>query len=288
MAGEPFVIPEAHAGKPYVEGVTASEQMFDRLAEYHTKVSTPPAFAIPDAYKDRPYVKGIDAPDKLWAAFDGAQTLIGKKGPAIPGTDAKPEEWNAFYEAIGRPKTAAEYVVDGADKADPKFLPRVQGAFHKAGLRPDQAKIVYGEVDVALKEWAKEKGIADAQQDTDFEKLALDTFGTEKDKVLGTGKVLISKYVPASMKSLVDTLPNESLIILAGVLEGIRKDYINEDIIPGAGGSGGGAQTAEQLSAEARALMLKPEYADVTHANHNAIVAQVQGIYEKMRTVQKK
>lgn len=241
----------------------------------------PPTFVVPEVYRDKPWAKGIDAPEKLWTMLDGAQTLIGKRPAGVPAADAKPEEWNAFYDALGRPKTAAEYQFDGADKADPKFTPKIQEAFHKHGLSAAQAKGVYGDINAALQEFAKERGLADATQNTDFDALATKTFGAEKEKVLATGRALITKYASPQFAPLVAALPNEQLIVMASVLQGIHKDYIKEDvIIPG--GQGGGAQTEDQIRAEARAIMMLPEYKNEFHPQHAATIEKLNAVYAKL------
>lgn len=239
-------------------------------------------FAIPDAYKDKSYLKGVDSQDKLFAMLDGAQNLIGKRPAGIPAQDASQEEWDKFYEAAGRPKEAKEYVFDGADKADPKFLPKVQAAMHKAGLNSSQAKVVYTEVNNALMEMAKEQGINAQQQDTDFEALAAKTFGADRDKVLSTSKALLEKFVPADMKGELGKLSNENLIIMAGVLNNLSKTYIKEDGAPGSGPTTTGMTPAD-ISNKARALMLDPAYSDPFKPNHAAVKKQVDDLYALLR-----
>lgn len=241
-----------------------------------------PAFAIPDTFKDRPWLKDVDSLDKLLTKADGAMKLVGTRPAGIPAADAKPEEWEAFYDAMGRPKTAAEYSIEGADKADPKFTPRVLGAFHKAGLRPDQAKVIWDEVTIAATELQAEKGAAAVQQEVDFTKLATDTFGVDRDKVLATGKGLLEKFAPAAMKPLIAAMSNENLILLSGVLNNINKTYIKEDGAPGGGPQASGMTPAD-ISMKTRELMAKPEYQNASLPGHERIVAEVNALYDMLR-----
>lgn len=251
------------------------------------KVDPPPVkvetFIIPDAFKDKPYLKGVDSQEKLFKMLDGAQELIGKKGPGIPKADAPQAEKDAYYDSIGRPKTAAEYtpVLTGADKTDPKVLPKLQAAFHKAGLTTEQAKIVWDESSTAFSDFAKETNLAAEQNNVDFDKLATDTFGVERDKVLARGKELISANISPSMKAAVEKLPNESLIVLADVLRNLDKKYIKQDG-PGQQPTVTGA-TPDDLRAKARGLMAQQKGMDVMGVEFQNLQKQIDGIYDQIR-----
>lgn len=246
-----------------------------------------PTFALPDEYKEKPYLKGIDSLDKVYKMLDGAQELIGKKSPVVPKADAPQAEKDAYYESIGRPKTAAEYapVLTGADKTDPKVLPRLQAAFHKAGLTPDQAKIVWDESTSAFADFAKEKGVADQQADVDFEKLATDSFGADRDKILATSKAILDANVSPTMKAQVAKLSNENLIVLADVLNNINKKYIKQD------GPGGkpflASGTPDELRAKARGLMSDQSKHDPMSVEFQNLQKQIDGLYNQIRTGQK-
>lgn len=243
---------------------------------------TPSAFTIPDSYKDKAYLKGVDSMDKVFKMLDGAQELIGKRPAGIPTADSTPEEKAKFYEALGKPKTSAEYQFEGAEKADPKFLPKVQEAFHKHNLSQEQAKGVYSDVLAALGEVSKEKGLEAQQQDIDFDALADKTFGVNRDKVLSTAKSLIDQNVSPSMKPYVEKLPNESLIVLADVLRGINSKYIKQDGPPGGAPTNNGMTRAD-ISAKGRELMMTPAYTDPFHPNHAAVAKQVKEIYDSLK-----
>lgn len=246
------------------------------------KPETPPAFALPDAYKDKPYLKGVDSMDKVFKMLDGAQELIGKRPAGIPGPDATPEDKAKFYDALGRPKTAGEYVFDGADKADPKFLPKVQEAFHKHGLSAEQAKGIYADINGALAEFAKEAGLAAQQQDVNFDELANKTFGVNRDKVLSISKALLDANVSPSMKEHVAKLSNENLIVLADVLNNINAKYIKQDAAPGGSPTAVGL-TPASVSAKGRELMMSEAYNNPFHANHAQVVQQVKEIYGTLK-----
>lgn len=248
------------------------------------KPAEAPAFAIPDSFKDRPWLKDVDSMEKLLTKAEGAIKLVGTRPAGIPAADAKSEDWEAFYDAMGRPKTAAEYQIEGADKADPKFAPKVLGAFHKAGLTPAQAKLIWTEVSAGATELTAAQA---AQQDLDFTKLATDTFGIRRDEVLASSKALIEKFAPPAMKTHIAKMDNNGLILMAGVIDGIKKTYIQEDGAPG-GAPRAAGMTPADISMKARELMAKPEYANASLPGHERIVAEVNELYATLRGPAKK
>lgn len=236
---------------------------------------------IPQDVRDRPYMKDVDSIDKLLAKLDGAQKLIGTRPAGIPAADAPPEEWNKFYDALGRPKTAAEYTFEDAGTPDPKFTDAVRGAMHKHGLTPTQAKGIYSDVNTALQAIAKEKGIAEEKLNTDFDALGAKLFGAERDKVLSSTKVLLDKFTPAEMKPHVANLSNEQLMVLTSVVNNIAKTYIKEDGQPGGGPAS--STTPDSIRAEARSLMAQPAYADPFHPDHGKVKGQVDALYAQLK-----
>ena len=272
--------PVPDAAKP-AELAPKSEAVTVDINTPAPKADATPAFVLPDGYKDKPYLKGVDSQEKLLKMLDGAQELIGKKGPALPKPDAPQADWDAYYESIGRPKTAAEYAFDGADKADPKFLPKVQAAMHKAGLTPTQAKTVWSEVNGALKDFMTEKGIVEQQLETDFVKLATDTFGVDKDKVITRGNELIRANISPSMKDALGKLDNNALIVLSDVLRNIDAKYIKQDG-PGKQPDATGV-TPNELSAKARTLMSEQAKHNPMSQEFLNLQKQIDECYNTMR-----
>ncbi|MDE1866575.1 MAG: hypothetical protein KGI08_02545 [Thaumarchaeota archaeon] len=277
---EPPVASTAVAGDP-----TKAASASTTVNVSDPQKDTPPAFVIPEAYKDKPWAKGVDSLEKLWAMNDGAQNLIGKNRIALPGENATPEEINAFYEALGRPKEAKEYVFKTNEGTDPNFLPKVQAAMHKHGLTAKQAAGLWDDVNTALSEFAKEKGIADQKLNTDFTKLATDSFGAERDAVLSRGKDLIKELTSANMKPYVDTLSNESLVVLADILRNVDRKYIRPD------GPGRqptmSSETPDQLRGKARMLMEKQNSLNPMSTEYQTLQQQIDQIYNTLRQAAK-
>lgn len=239
---------------------------------------------VPQEYQDKPWIKETKDLPSLLKRTDGLISELGKKPAGIPQENAKPEEWNAFNKAWGVPEKPEEYDLGEIPKEIPKnevFEKGMREAMQKAGLNKRQAKVMSAEYHNSLVALLKEQGLAAEKNDTDFEKLAVDTFGDRKDKALANGKALLAKYTekaPDAVKAQIAKMPNESLISMAMVLDGIVKDYIKEDQLPN--GKGGGAQTPDEKRAEARKLMASPAYSDANHPEHAATVEKVNSLYK--------
>ena len=90
-------------------------------------------------------------------------------------------------------------------------------------------------------------------------------------------KALIDKYTPESMQEKVKNLGNNELVVLASVLNGIKKDYINEDSLPNGGGRTN--NTKDDYLSQARELRKSEAYKNVMHPEHDKTKAQVDELY---------
>lgn len=248
----------------------------------------PPAFVVPEEYKDKPYMKDIDSSEKLYKAFDGLQTKLGERPAGIPGENSTDEERATFNKAFGVPETVEGYertevkLPEGVTE-NKELTDKLMASVHKAGISASQFKILEGGLTDLMN--ASMQGQADAivANDAEFDKLTNDVFSDRKDKVLASAKELIAAHVPEKFKAELDNLPNRSLVILAGVLDGIKQKYISEDTPPG-GGEPGGAPTSEaEIRAAARKLMSSEAYTNTFHAEHEATKQKVNELYARIK-----
>ena len=115
---------------------------------------------------------------------------------------------------------------------------------------------------------------------TDFDKLATDTFGTDSDKILKSSKTLMEANIPDVFKEHVGKLSNENLIVMASVLNNIQKKYIKEDDMP----EGGGSPSSEaDRRTERMNLMASKEYSDEFHPEHAKVKARVAELYGNIK-----
>ena len=78
-----------------------------------------------------------------------AQRMVGKDKVPLPGPNATDEDWQAFFDSIGRPKSPEEYELVPPDDfpedipIDDKVVSEFMEQAHKAGLLPQQAQQIY-------------------------------------------------------------------------------------------------------------------------------------------------
>ena len=258
---------------------------------------TPPVFEtlIPDEFKDRTYLADLKGkpvnPDtyrELFKKLDGAQTLIGKK-TGVPAADAPAEEWEKFHAAL-RPAKADDYEipVKEGSKPDPEIQKAVKGIFHEAGLTKAQASKLMAKFETFADGQTKAQREAAAAADAEFDALTKKTFGPENEKVLARSKEMLNTLTPPEMAPFLNRLPNESLVLLAGIMENVRAKFMKEDSMDGGGGNGAPVDVAA-LRKDARDLMASKPWGDTFHPDHEATKAKVDAIYAQIaRTGAKK
>lgn len=255
---------------------------------------TPPPAAmfetiIPQEFRDRTYLAdlktkpvGPEAYTELFKKLDGAQSLIGKK-TGIPEAGAPVEEWEKFH-ALMRPKTAEEYELatpkEGATPPDPEFAKAVKGMFFEAGLSKPQAAKLQAKFDEFISGKVGAQAAEQARLDAEFETMTKAAFGADNAKVLEGGKALLAELTPDNLKPHLNRLPNESLVLLAGIMGSVRAKFMKEDNLNGGGGGAPPATDTAALREQGRKLMSSDAYKDFRHADHAKTKAEVARIYE--------
>lgn len=245
---------------------------------------------VPEPYKEKPYMQKIKDVDGLFKAFDNAQTLIGKRGLQVPGEGSSESEWNDFYNAIGRPSDASGYQVNMPDNlpkelvADQAELDGFKGIAHKLGLTQKQVEgLVQFDIErqtQAYQQMNNKVSSTQSELDAEFEQLAQKTFGSNRDAVLDNAGKLISKFAPKEFADDIRSLDNKSLTILASVLDGVTREYINEDDTRG-GGSNISGQQAQDLLAEAHEIMKSEAFRNPFDVGHDAAHRKVRENYQR-------
>lgn len=246
---------------------------------------------IPESYRDREYLKGIDSMDKFVEQFDNAQKLIGKKTVGIPNEESSIEEWNEFYNKMGRPESPEAYEFEdlpelpegfGRSDEETEFLKKV---FHEAGLTKQQAnKILKATDEGVLEAYKKNEANLDKMIEDRNKKFleAMDNyFGDEKKEAMAVTETMLKEFVPKGMEELVKGLDDNSMLVLSAVMQNIHKsgrveDKIKRDVVVEP------EETPESMRETAKRLMMSPEWKDEFHPNHEATKKKVQDLYRKI------
>lgn len=248
---------------------------------------------IPKEYHDRPYLKdllvkpqALETFAEVFKKLDGAETLIGKR-TGIPAADAKPEEWDQFFNKL-RPEKADDYEFPTKEgqAADPEFVKVLRDSLHEGGVAKGQAKKFLEKFSAAVDARNAAQVAEQTRVDKEFDTLVQSTFGKDNEKILARVKTTLDENVPAALKPHLAKLDNPSLAIIAGVVNAVLTKYVPEDKLNGAPAGGGG--DGKDAREEGRKLMASPEYKDAFHPQHEATVAKIRAIYAELGKAPKK
>lgn len=248
-------------------------------------------FAVPAEYAEKGYAKDIKTEADLWKKLDGSQSLLGKpKEGGVPQEGSTQETWDAFYKTAGRPEAAADYKFnrDGLneefvkDFANDDLDNATKDIFLKAGISQKQADILQPEFEKMM-EGIHLQGIEKFNQDNvNFDELAQKTFGDKEEEVMQVSKQMLTDNAPEGFKEEIEKLPNESLILMAGVLNNIKTKYINEDNLDPNNNLNNGANSEQGLREEARKILQSERYRNSFHPENDQALKEVADIYEKI------
>lgn len=236
-------------------------------------VAPSPLDFIPESYRQAPWVQKYKSPDDFFKGVDNMAKLIGQKqivqGIVPPGENATEEDYNNFFNQIGRPESPDKYALpevelpEGFDLAGEKKV--FSNLAHKAGLNQKQSEILFKE----YAETIKQEFIKSEQESLkSFESAVKEAFPEDTAKgyelakkaanTLGVGSKL--DEVGLSKQPLV-------LQLLAKIGELTKEDSF---VKPGS------ASSKETELEEARRLQKSPEY-----WKDPAVQRRVEEIYKR-------
>jgi hypothetical protein len=92
-----------------------------------------------------PSLRAIKDLPSLVKSYVHAQKKMGVKGVQIPTKDSSREEWDAFYQKMGKPTTLEEYAVQAPEEnvVGEDFLNQFKQTAYEQNLLPDQAQAMF-------------------------------------------------------------------------------------------------------------------------------------------------
>lgn len=246
---------------------------------------------IPEDYKDKDWVKqNAKDPESFFKFVDNQNQLIGRKGPARPEADAPKEEWDKYFNGLGRPEKPEDYefeTPEGAPedfKRDENSEKLFKSLLHDAGVPKDMAKRLQVGFDKIVLEQMKQQNEETAKLDQEFNKATEKLFGENRDSKIAGIKKLLAENADPSVLGKLETLDNDSLVVLSSAVHGIAEKYIGEDAFKGGPPKTlSGDETYEQLSARQREIMGKEGFNDFQHPEHKKLMQENADIVKKMR-----
>ncbi len=251
-------------------------------------------FAVPEEHQIEGWAKDLKSYPDVWTKLAGSEKLIGQK---IEGKidllkeDSSPEEINTFYKSLGRPDEAKNYSFDrtgqseqlqkyNSDESDNV----VKEIFHKWGLNGKQATGIQKDYEAIMDARLSEQIENQKKQDAHFEELTIKTFGQEKDAIIESSKILLEKFAPEGFGEKIKSLDSETLTVLAGVINNLKKTYISEDAFGelNKGSTGSGGESEQELRAQAMKIMVSEEWTNPFHSKNKEAKDEVNALYKKI------
>ena len=141
-----------------------------QTAEQQTEQQNTDNEWLPEEYRtDKSFAKFKDI-NGLAKSYKEMQSMLGKKGSAIPTAESSAEDWGKFYKQLGVPEKAEDYKFE-TDKElnipenliDENMTKIYRDVFKEANLTPQQAQVIWN---------ARNKWVADeiANQQAEYNK----------------------------------------------------------------------------------------------------------------------
>jgi len=230
---------------------------------------------IPETYKDKPWAKEKTTdPDNFFKWVDNLETTVGKK-------------------SLDRPEKPDEYVFEPIPEF--KDMPRapekeavMKQLLHEAGVPKSMALKLQQGFDKLVYQEHTQMEEANKKLNDEFNNSVAKMFGEKKDTVLANSKKLLMENTSPEIRAKVETMDNDTLLVLASALDGITKKYIKEDGFTGGDAAvQSGSETYEQLSAKQRDLMKNPAFTNFMHPDHQKLMQENADLMARMRSISK-
>lgn len=203
--------------------------------------------------------------------------LVGRKGVLLPTETSGESEWNTFFEAIGRPKTAGDYKMEVSEEMkdyfDDELIGKAKDIFHGIGLNQKQVDAIWEFENQRVA--AQEKALDDfeKQEKADADNDLRKTWGAAYDENLHLVNRMVSENSEPGeeMDYLLAEYGNNPRF--AKFLGKVAKKFIEHRIIS--------ETEAPSAAADERIkeLMGKPAYLNRNHPDHKSLVQQVQNLF---------
>ncbi len=266
------------------EVVTPGQSVQATISSNPPEEVTPPVFndVVSEEFRAKPFMKDVDSMDKLLTKFEGAQTLIGKKGDlTLPGDDATEEQKTEFYTKLGRPPSADKYELNKPEgfqetEISKEYDTGLKTILFKHGLTSAQASGLSKDFDELVAATQKKMGVQEEAVEKDFMEQAEILFKDRQDQVLDLGSQLIKKHAPPELVDyagqLTEKLDNKALLLFCSVLDNINKAYISPDGLPPDGGGSG--FSLQELEKELSEIPKSESWKNFQHSEHKATRAR--------------
>lgn len=238
--------------------------------------------SLPDDIKGEESLKVIHDIPSLAKSYLNAQKMIGADKIGVPSKHWSDDDWQMFYNKIGRPELDKYEVALPKDAKfiDPELVKELKPIAHKMGVMPKQLEKIV--------EWYEAKNGANAKQAEEATLKEIETnlgnlkkeWGVAYEDKLNYAKNVLKEHAPPELIDLINKDPitgnNPHLIKL---LNKVGEILYKEGNIP-EGGTTSGKHTPEEALRMAHVIMgdSAHPYNNAEHANHKAAVKEVNDL----------
>ncbi len=243
---------------------------------------------LPESIRSEKCLDSIKTIGALAQSYVHAQHAIGAGKVAVPGENATPEEWAAFWKAGGRPDKAEDYKTDGVElpegvTLDDNALKEFRDLAHAAGISQKgfEAALAF---DIKLAQEQAQAAEQQAQREYEETNAALrNKYGEDKAKeVVAQCNATIRQF------GLMEVLSEHNLLSNLTLIEALANigSKMSETRIKGAEQTSAVSDPETRL-AELRANLDGPLYKS-DHPGHQAAVEEVRRLSAILAAAQKK
>lgn len=211
--------------------------------------------------------------------------LVGRKGILLPTETSGQSEWDSFHEALGRPKTADEYVMDvpeeNADDFSEELITEARGMFHGLGFNQKQVDTLWEFEKKRVAAMNKALDDFEAQELAEMETALRNKLGTAYDEGIHLGNRMISENAVEGEERdyLLAEYGNNPRF--AGFIINMAKKFVEHRIITDV------ETPSSDLEGRKKELMASDAYKNMNHPDHKSVADQVRRIFEQLAQMQK-
>lgn len=280
------------------DGLTATAEPVAEPTPATTAVPTTPVYVNPDGTFTEKWRESLPEDIRAEASLNTFKNIqdvakqavylkkqFGKDKIVLPNEKSLPQEWNTFYDTIGRPKDKSGYEYKPADDIkehiDSGLLDIAKERFYKAGLNQKQANEI-----LALNEELLRKGLKAQEEQANFDRVAAegelrDKWKDKYDARLHIANRLIAENTDSETKdALLAKIGNDPMI--ADFFATIGTKFMEHKSVLESN-----TNAPYELDQKINELMRTDAYTNRNNLDHKIIVDRVQALFQQKEAMKK-
>jgi len=278
----PQAVPQEAPTQPVASG-NWRDSLPEDLRESGSLRDIPDVNTLAKAYQDaQSYIgrsiriPGEDANEDIWSDFNSKLTQVPGIG-RIPTENSAPEEWDQFYQSMGRPESADQYRLGEDGRSPNETESALLDQLHSLGLNNKQASGLVDWMNQGVDENFQNNERAQAEA---LSQLKTD-WGQAFDSKIKDAKAALVTYGGEELTRELEAngLGNNTALIKAFAEIG---HGFSEDSSQGVGGKRSMSSTPAEAKIQIDEILGNPAhpYNDINNPAHEAAVDSVQKLYQ--------